>query len=89
VCRPADIDRLREEPSVNTFAQSEYWGSKLKVPRDLPHAGSTLENPYVFDATARELKQMASRGLVEILDEATIGAGQDTLISRLRFQRLR
>ena len=36
--------------------------------QDLPRAGFTLENPFVYDAVARELKAMADQGLVEIVD---------------------
>jgi hypothetical protein len=72
-----------------TLARSIYLDSEFGVPNDLPRAGSTLENPYVFDATARELKSMAQQGLVEILSERTAGPSREPLIDRLRFKRLR
>jgi hypothetical protein len=36
-----------------------YLDSELGVDQDLPHAGSALEHPLVFDDAARELKQLA------------------------------
>jgi hypothetical protein len=74
---------------VSTLAHSVYRDSEFGVPQELPKAGSPLENPYVFDATARELKAMADRGLVEILSEHVASQTQDLLIDRLRFKRLR
>jgi len=74
---------------MQTLARSEYLDSEFGVPHELPRAGSSLENPYVFDDAARELKSMAEHGLVEILIEHTRGEGQDALIDRLNFKRLR
>lgn len=72
-----------------SLAQSAYLDSACGVEAELPRAGSALENPYVFDASARELKAMADKGLIEIVDEhATRNAGE-TLIDRLRFRRVR
>ncbi|HEY6086486.1 MAG TPA: hypothetical protein VIV84_01985 [Burkholderiaceae bacterium] len=73
---------------MNTLAQSAYLNSSFGTEEELPHAGSALENPYVFDASARELKAMASRGLVEILDEHTSRVADELLIDRLRFRRV-
>ena len=72
-----------------TLAHSAYLDSEFGVPQELPKAGSSLENPYVFDATARELKAMADRGLVQILAERTASGAQEELIDRLSFMRLR
>ena len=48
------------------------------------------ENPYVFDAAARELRAMAAEGLVEIVSQHTVhSANEEVLIDRLRFSRLR
>lgn len=74
---------------MRTFADSAYLNSEFGVPQELPWVGSSLENPYVFDATARELKAMAERGLVEILSERTAIRGQELLIDRLGFRRTR
>ena len=74
---------------MRTLADHVYLDSSFDTLIELPSAGSTLENPYVYDSTARELKGMASRGLLKIVDERRIGVGQDGLISKLTFQRLR
>ena len=64
-----------------------YLDSSFDSVEELPHAGSPLENPYVFDASARELKAMADRGLVEIIDEHTSRVADEMLIDRLHFRR--
>jgi hypothetical protein len=58
------------------------------VPTELPHAGSALEHPLVFDRTAREIKSLANQGLVEILSERYAQAYGDTLLAQLTFKRL-
>jgi hypothetical protein len=73
---------------VLTLARSVYLDSEFGVPQDLPKAGSPLENPYVYDDAAKELKAMAEHGLVEILSERT-ARGSESLIDRLTFKRLR
>jgi len=74
---------------MQTLAQSAYLDSEFGVEQELPHAGSTLENPFVFDATARELNDMARSGLVEIVDQHLIRRADESLIDRLTFKRLR
>jgi hypothetical protein len=74
---------------MHTLARSVYLDSSFGVPHELPRAGSALENPYVFDDAARELKTMAEQGLVAILVERTNRTGQEALIDRLSFMRLR
>jgi hypothetical protein len=72
-----------------TLAQNAYFDSEFGALSELPNAGSPLENPYVYDASARELKAMASRGLVRIVEERRRHDGPGGLISRLTFERLR
>ena len=74
---------------MRTLARSAYLESSFGVATDLPHAGSALENPFVFDDAARELKQLADRGLIEIVAEQTVRHANEDLIGRLRFRRLR
>ena len=74
---------------MRTLAQSAYLESEFGALSELPTAGSSLENPYVYDASARELKAMASQGLLRIVDERRRSDGFSGLISRLTFQRLR
>ena len=74
---------------MRTLAQSAYLDSEFGVEQELPHAGSALENPFVFDATARELRDMARAGLLEIVDEGRRKISDETLIDRLTFKRVR
>lgn len=74
---------------MRTLAHSAYLESEFGVAHELPRAGSPLENPYVFDDAARELKAMAERGLVEIVEERTVSRAHEPLIDRLSFKRLR
>jgi hypothetical protein len=74
---------------MRTLAQSAYLDSEVGSLSELPTAGTSLENPYVYDASAKELKAMASQGLVKIVEERRGDAGPGGLISRLTFERLR
>jgi len=71
-----------------TLAQAAYLDSEFGTVHDLPHAGSTLENPFVYDSVARDLKAMADRGLLEIVVER-LTAAREPLIRDLSFRRLR
>lgn len=73
---------------MSSLAESFYLDSTFGVVHDLPRAGSALENVYVFDASAHELKVMASRGLLEIVSEHTTHVAGQLLIDRLSFRRL-
>ena len=73
---------------MRTLAQSAYFDSEFGTLSELPNVGSSLENPYVYDASARELKAMAAKGLVKIVDERR-SDDRSGLISRLTFERLR
>ncbi len=72
---------------MHTLAQSAYLDSIFGIDEELPRAGSALENPYVFDASARELKAMAAEGLLDIVEEHTTRFAGEVLIDRLRFRR--
>ena len=74
---------------MRTLAQSAYLDSECGALSELPSVGTPLENPFVYDASARELKAMASQGLVKIVEERRHDGGPDGLISRLTFERLR
>ena len=74
---------------MQTLAKSAYLESEFGIEQELPRAGSALENPFVFDAAARELQDMARDGLVEIVREHyDLGPG-GSLIDRLTFKRVR
>lgn len=74
---------------MNTLAHALYIDSGFGVEQELPRAGSALENPFVFDAAARELKALAAEGRVEIVHERSSSRAGESLIDRLRFKRLR
>jgi len=74
---------------MRTLARSVYLDSEFGVQQELPRAGSALENPFVFDAAAQELKAMAAQGLIEITGEHTARNADELLIDRLSFRRLR
>jgi len=74
---------------MHSLAHGLYLDSQLGVTQDLPRAGSTLEVPLVYDDAARERKRMAQAGLVEIVEEHRLQAGDESLIDKLRFRRLR
>ena len=74
---------------MSTLAETLYHESHLGELLDLPRAGSTLEHPLVYDATARDIKPMADKGLVEIVDEHQSLLGGEWVIDRLQFGRLR
>lgn len=71
-----------------SLARSLFRDSELRVETDLPRAGCALENPFVYDAVAREFEQMAQRGLVEIVQEHR-SYGGEPLIDSLRYRRVR
>jgi hypothetical protein len=74
---------------MRTLAQAAYLDSSFGVPVELPHAGSPLENVFVYDDSARELKALAEQGLLEIVTERTVQFADEQLISHLSFRRLR
>jgi hypothetical protein len=71
------------------LARSVFLESEIGAIEELPRSGSALENPFVFDAVANDLKRMAESGLVEIIEERRTHAGSETLIDSLRYRRLR
>ena len=74
---------------MRSLAQSAYLDSEVGIPTDLVPAGTALENPYVYDNAARELKALADKGLIRIVDERIRADGSASLIKRIRFSKLR
>lgn len=74
---------------MGSLALDVYLNAGFDTPTSLPHAGSSLEHPLVFDRVAREFKQMAEQGLIEIVDEHQAPAMGEMVIDRLVFRRLR
>lgn len=74
---------------MNTIAQSIYSDASIGTPIALPKAGTPLENRYVFDSSAREIKAMAGRGLVKIVSERRASEHESALITDICFARVR
>jgi len=74
---------------MRSLVETIYLNSTPGVWTDLEAAGTTLENPYVYDSAARELKAMANKGLVEIVREEYRHASNDMPIDSITFARLR
>ncbi len=74
---------------MRSLVRSIYLDSELGVPTDLDGAGTGLENPYVYDSVARDLKAMADEGLVKIVREQVRHGSPERLIGRISFARLR
>jgi hypothetical protein len=75
--------------AMTSLSRSIYLAADVGVPTDVPPAGSSLENPYVYDSVARELKSMAEEGLLEVVSENRRPSEAGPLIGRIRFARLR
>ena len=72
-----------------SVVQAIYLDSQPGEWTELDPAGTWLENPYVYDSAARELKEMADRGLVRIVREHIRRGGGQNLIERIVFSRVR
>jgi hypothetical protein len=75
--------------AMSSLSRSIYLAADVGVPTDVPPAGSSLENPYVYDSVARELKSMAEEGLLEVVSEDPRPGDTGPLIGRITFARLR
>ena len=71
-----------------SLAHAVYLESEQGEDCRLSSEGLLLGNQLVYDACARELKTMAARGLVEILEEYAQFRDGRMLIKRLVFRRL-
>ena len=74
---------------MRTLSTSIYLASHVGVPTEVEPAGTSLENPYVYDSVARDLKAMEGEGLLRIVDEHLREGRSDAPIDRLSFVRLR
>ncbi len=69
--------------------QSIYLDSQPGALTELDAAGTGLENPYVYDSAAKDLKAMAEQGLVRIASEHVQRTSNGALIASISFERLR
>ena len=74
---------------MQTLATSAYLEADVGAISELRRAGSSLENPYAYDSAAREIKALAERGLVAVIDERTSGDPATPLTTSIRFKKLR
>ena len=74
---------------MQSLVHAMYLESEFGVTTDLESAGTTLENPYVYDSAARDLKRMAEQGLVKIVREHVRASATGPLIRSISFARLR
>jgi len=74
---------------MSDLAGSIYLESSPGVPISLRPAGNALENAYVYDSVARDLKALAGQGLLRIDAEESRQLAADTVICRIAFTRLR
>ena len=74
---------------MTSLSRSIYLAASVGIPTEVPPAGSSLENPYVYDSVARELKAMADEGLIRVVSEDRREGESGSLIERIRFARLR
>ena len=54
---------------MGSIAMSVFLESEFGEVTKLPHVGSALEHPLVFDSTAKDLQTLARQGRVEIVHE--------------------
>ena len=73
---------------MGSIAMSLFLDSELGEITELPHAGTALEHPLVFDSAAREVRALAAEGRAEIVHERVAQFGSETRIDELRFRRL-
>lgn len=59
----------------------------LGSPKELRSDGTALENPYAYDAAAKESKWMASKGLLKIFEERRVASDPDSLIQPPDFRK--
>ena len=74
---------------MRSLVHAIYLDSEPGELIELDPAGTGLENAYVYDSAARELKAMAKEGLVTIVREETRRDSEQDLIDRIVFARIR
>jgi hypothetical protein len=74
---------------MKTIAWRFYLDTEPGSTVRLPKAGTRMENPYVFDASAQDIKVLAAQGCVNIVSERREGLAGDSLITDLVFTKIR
>ncbi|MCU0814191.1 MAG: hypothetical protein MUC32_07670 [Burkholderiaceae bacterium] len=71
-----------------SIAHSIHAFAPIGAVVELPSAGTWLENPYVYDAAARDIKAFVAHGCTEIVDEKVEHLGGEPITVHLAFRRL-
>ena len=74
---------------MRTLSTTIFLSADVGVPVDVESAGTPLENPYVYDSVARDLKAMERDGLLRVVNETSSAANGDGPIDHISFVRLR
>lgn len=74
-------------PRQPSLARRLLVEAPLGVEVELPRSGTTLENPHVYDAVARDLLREAATGRVRITLLRPADAVEEGLIRQLSFRR--
>ena len=74
---------------MKTIAWRVYMEAPMGASTQLPRSGNGLENPFVYDASARDLKRLEAQGLLHILHEQRGRCGTDEVITDVTFAKLR
>jgi len=72
---------------MTTLSTTIFLSADVGVPVDVESAGTALENPYVYDSVARDLKAMEREGLLRVVNERQ--GLVDGAIDHISFVRLR
>ena len=73
---------------MTTIALRLFRDAEVGTVIPLARAGSGLENPFVYDASARDLKQLEQQGRLRVVDERKAAASDGDLITYLAFTKL-
>ncbi|MBO9687462.1 hypothetical protein [Roseateles chitosanitabidus] len=73
---------------MNSLAMDLFLDSSPGELVELPHAGSALEHPLVFDRVARDIQRLAADGRLEVVRQTVTTEGDGSLIQDLQFRRL-
>jgi hypothetical protein len=73
---------------MSTIAQNVYRDASIGGTIELPKAGTPLENSWVYDSSAREIKAMAEQGLVKIVSERRASERDDAMITAIAFVKM-
>ena len=73
---------------MRSIAQTLHAFAPIGAVVELPSAGTWLENPFVYDAAARDIKALVQQGCTEIVDERVEPVGGEPITVHLAFRRL-